>query len=88
MNVAPYTGAWIEITLAGIAKELSVVAPYTGAWIEIRGGFSSIGFIKSLPTRERGLKSARQAKAVDSPWSLPTRERGLKSVVGLAVLAL
>ena len=34
--VAPYTGAWIEISLPpeDIAHILDV-APYTGAWIEI-----------------------------------------------------
>ena len=34
LNVAPYTGAWIETlkrVLFGVAPD---VAPYTGAWIE------------------------------------------------------
>ena len=34
-NVAPYTGAWIEIYLTYRETEGSPVAPYTGAWIEI-----------------------------------------------------
>ncbi len=34
--VAPYTGAWIEITIIGTLSFMnSQVAPYTGAWIEI-----------------------------------------------------
>ena len=33
--VAPYTGAWIEISkVTPIVLEIAV-APYTGAWIEI-----------------------------------------------------
>ena len=34
-NVAPYTGAWIEIVRLARASIRSPVAPYTGAWIEI-----------------------------------------------------
>ncbi len=35
-TVAPYMGAWIEITLPhGFTKMKRKVAPYMGAWIEI-----------------------------------------------------
>ena len=35
MDVAPFTGAWIEIgRQCGMGKR-SPVAPFTGAWIEI-----------------------------------------------------
>ena len=34
-NVAPYTGAWIEIIPASLPPLACHVAPYTGAWIEI-----------------------------------------------------
>ena len=34
-NVAPYTGAWIEIKVTKQENRNTVVAPYTGAWIEI-----------------------------------------------------
>ena len=34
-GVAPYTGAWIEITFIIHLYRCIVVAPYTGAWIEI-----------------------------------------------------
>ena len=34
-NVAPYTGAWIEIKIFSSIWEGIKVAPYTGAWIEI-----------------------------------------------------
>ncbi|WP_404351964.1 hypothetical protein [Caproicibacterium sp. XB2] len=33
--VAPYTGAWIEITTGDATINTANVAPYTGAWIEI-----------------------------------------------------
>ena len=35
-NVAPFTGAWIEILLGLILAKTSNVAPFTGAWIEIK----------------------------------------------------
>ena len=34
-QVAPHTGAWIEIVLVLVAPLLHIVAPHTGAWIEI-----------------------------------------------------
>ena len=34
-NVAPFTGAWIEIVLVPVANKTLKVAPFTGAWIEI-----------------------------------------------------
>ena len=36
MNVAPYTGAWIEIAWLSEQELSDEVAPYTGAWIEIQ----------------------------------------------------
>ena len=33
--VAPYTGAWIEISAESTLRVQAGVAPYTGAWIEI-----------------------------------------------------
>ena len=35
IQVAPFTGAWIEIMFASAANNLNSVAPFTGAWIEI-----------------------------------------------------
>ena len=34
-KVAPYTGAWIEISAQLLRPCYQLVAPYTGAWIEI-----------------------------------------------------
>ncbi|WP_404351873.1 hypothetical protein [Caproicibacterium sp. XB2] len=54
--VAPYTGAWIEITLYWYIRGKPLVAPYTGAWIEIIYFSALLPLLLSLPTRERGLK--------------------------------
>ena len=56
-----------------------MVAPFAGAWIEIRvGDVVSLTF-KSLPSRERGLKSPAVFSVLfGNCWSLPSRERGLK----------
>ena len=35
MNVAPFTGAWIEISDRLGSQFEQYVAPFTGAWIEI-----------------------------------------------------
>jgi len=34
IDVAPYTGAWIETANATLHDQTDFVAPYTGAWIE------------------------------------------------------
>jgi len=51
-------GAWIEIKVWRFEWELKRVAPYMGAWIEIQVVLGSILDGWSLPTWERGLKSA------------------------------
>ena len=33
--VAPFAGAWIEITCARLLAVIGMVAPFAGAWIEI-----------------------------------------------------
>ena len=37
VQVAPFTGAWIEIRRLQRTSRADPVAPFTGAWIEIRG---------------------------------------------------
>ena len=34
-GVAPFTGAWIEMTMSRVDGAAVGVAPFTGAWIEI-----------------------------------------------------
>ena len=57
LKVAPYAGAWIETSGRSRVLFGRSVAPYAGAWIETRRPALKDGLkIKSLPTRERGLK--------------------------------
>ena len=63
-GVAPYTGAWIEISAYCSSSVSLIVAPYTGAWIEIQMQAGSRANRTSLPTRERGLKLKRLEAAL------------------------
>ena len=57
----------------------NVVAPFAGAWIEIwLAAANGKTAQRSLPSRERGLKSGVQAENTAIIPSLPSRERGLK----------
>ena len=47
--VAPYTGAWIEISHWHGVKKLAIVAPYTGAWIEISYGLLAFLYVSVAP---------------------------------------
>ena len=44
-SVAPYTGAWIEISRSSVDRGGRRVAPYTGAWIEIKPFDVTVGDI-------------------------------------------
>ena len=57
--VAPFAGAWIEIANSTRPVIANAVAPFAGAWIEILRGQRCVDIGTSLPSRERGLKSAR-----------------------------
>ena len=49
-DVAPFTGAWIEILeMMNLLKQLQV-APFTGAWIEIQKNLNyfSLSYCRSL----------------------------------------
>ena len=54
--VAPLAGAWIEIPYYTDWGLRGVVAPLAGAWIEIFADYAPYTDVKSLPSRERGLK--------------------------------
>ena len=60
-EVAPHAGAWIEIAFVVSYLDEEEVAPHAGAWIEINGFSLAFAPDKSLPTRERGLKSSPSA---------------------------
>ena len=78
VSVAPFTGAWIEICTHFIKRWGKNVAPFTGAWIEILLLLTSLKPLKSLPSRERGLKFSMKRVNKSVITSLPSRERGLK----------
>ena len=54
--VAPFAGAWIEISRKDFVSGSRFVAPFAGAWIEILMIICFDPAKKSLPSRERGLK--------------------------------
>ena len=58
VDVAPFTGAWIEIDRLYLQLlELVKVAPFTGAWIEMRHSVQvRLCPFESHPSRVRGLK--------------------------------
>ena len=60
-GVAPFTGAWIEISQGSGTALRPRVAPFTGAWIDIDLVADEDAQLKSLPSRERGLKFRRRA---------------------------
>ena len=55
-DVAPLAGAWIEIMTLAENDLQHGVAPLAGAWIEMLRKALNATPIKSLPSRERGLK--------------------------------
>ena len=54
--VAPFAGAWIEIRNDKDICNGSNVAPFAGAWIEMTSEDWLRCTMRSLPSRERGLK--------------------------------
>ena len=54
------------------------VAPFAGAWIEIDSMTRRALRLRSLPSRERGLKFKYDGTPDGQEESLPSRERGLK----------
>ena len=76
--VAPFAGAWIEITIKLTMMDLVDVAPFAGAWIEI----AKYGFLFSIgqvaPFAGAWIEMLSWTKTTVSLKSLPLRERGLK----------
>ena len=76
--VAPHAGARIETPGFGLQTVPVCVAPHAGARIETCPLLGAPHQGRSLPTRERELKRARQLQRDGEHESLPTRERELK----------
>ena len=47
--VAPFVGAWIEMSSAGPAPKGRAVAPFVGAWIEIKRYWPWVGYDRVAP---------------------------------------
>ena len=87
IDVAPFTGAWIEISIHRLRGSSDLrVAPFTGAWIEIFVQKQKRLVVLSLPSRGRGLKFFVSRKDLKRDLSLPSRGRGLKYEPPIAVL--
>ena len=78
ITVAPFVGAWIEMKRLPVQGTVLNVAPFVGAWIEIHISPTACRNPSSLPSWERGLKSARKRCRRYPSMSLPSWERGLK----------
>ena len=55
-TVAPFVGAWIEISKYSERLFIVLVAPFVGAWIEMGTPTTVAGMALSLRSSERGLK--------------------------------
>ena len=49
MSVAPFAGAWIEISLSQALRRPAPVAPFAGAWIEIELVMTSVNGLHVAP---------------------------------------
>ena len=76
--VAPLAGAWIEIDYRLFCENSICVAPLAGAWIEMFMAYGCVDIVRSLHSRERGLKYVLHLTLSVLSWSLHSRERGLK----------
>ena len=83
VQVAPLAGARIEILKGVDYYPECDVAPLAGARIEINVEKAEYLRLRSLPSRERGLKSKRLFICRLSRRSLPSRERGLKLFIAV-----
>ena len=79
IQVAPFTGAWIETFHTSKKSKSEAVAPFTGAWIEtyVRYAYSSVVFV--APFTGAWIETPICSISISHFWtSLPSRERGLK----------
>ena len=77
-SVAPFAGAWIEITIPWAIESTACVAPFAGAWIEI-GGICICdcdNFVAPFAGAWIEILDMYRTDCLFS--SLPSRERGLK----------
>ena len=78
LTVAPFTGAWIEISTHAGDLSYRAVAPFTGAWIEISAGGSVLVSSLVAPFTGAWIEITLTMAIMRAFSSLPSRERGLK----------
>ena len=74
--VAPFTGAWIEMTWTRLSPTMWTVAPFTGAWIEIVDSWCVAARIAVAPFTGAWIEIC----AID-PVYVPTSSRSLHGSV-------
>ena len=88
-QVAPFTGAWIEMYLPVSMYVTALVAPFTGAWIEISCGQDRKQTALVAPFTGAWIEIRHASCSASGPSrSLPSRERGLKWVDAHDLLVL
>ena len=88
-SVAPFTGAWIEISWSLVTDESGIiVAPFTGAWIEIAVQFwLTLIRLRVAPFTGAWIEmSAILPTTTTAAGSHPLRVRGLKCVYNLGCM--
>ena len=76
--VAPFAGAWIEISEEETNPWSVLSLPSRERGLKFRKRREQDMERPSLPSRERGLKCKMRNNAIKKYRSLPSRERGLK----------
>ena len=77
-QVAPFTGAWIEMSNTACSRYCPRSLPSRERGLKFLAHEVQVALDLSLPSRERGLKSSSDDLKDRWPESLPSRERGLK----------
>ena len=86
-GVAPFVGAWIEISISVLGLYHKYVAPFVGAWIEIPKIFAcSSAYFTSLPLWERGLKCFPKRLPADNATVAPFVGAWIEIRLSLVVL--
>ena len=82
LDVAPFAGAWIEITETGYQKTyISKVAPFAGAWIEIGIAMQFLFYDLVAPFAGAWIEIMEMEWSDIHLASHPSRVRGLKSLI-------
>ena len=77
-DVAPFAGAWIEMSIRINGSDWNHVAPFAGAWIEIPGQGLRPRHRRVAPFAGAWIEIGQALDDETRELSLPSRERGLK----------